>query len=544
MQRILGNKNTQKLIAASLSGDENGAPWFMQRDFLHRNTSSKKASVKSSTGKRNSASVSSNSVPQSAKDTRDTKDPLQDLLLQRKSVINSMTPDKKVESPIEVLHNNLEPFFKAASLLEQYKFHGLGTKQPSEYATNTYKRAGEVSASIDPTSLSKVDSKDRDNTVIGPYGHFGAMERSVFNRQDLGNTYDGGHLVEHTLLEGKNADVHGNIAPQENKHFNQGLMRGWESIPENLMSAQTFNYKVTVSYSGDDFTRTGDQLLKSGVLGPALGTQLSSTDLATLKTKTITFPRWVPTTWQAVVSPPSSTTQLPPTTISHMPSHLHNLKLTPKDAYDHVFHVPNPSQPHLTRRNSGTLSGAIWGVSGGKDTSLGSMSGGGYLLPKSDEIRAVMYQPDSMDESEQPKATTTPSGGVPSVIPPSTVTVNILSSPFSVGNFYKEIVSTKGAKSDQNLRSHSKAYKRLRSEISTPLVGIGKKKHKKSAKKSFILGNANMGTTLVGAILKEMSGSSNPLTKLRFFKAVAASQLDKKTKQSLLLLENDSKMQD
>jgi hypothetical protein len=172
------------------------------------------------------------------------------------------------------------------------------------------------------------------------------------------------------------------------------------------------------------------------------------------------------------------------------------------------------------------------------------MSGGGYLLPKSDEIRAVMYQPDSMDESEQPKATTTPSGGVPSVIPPSTVTVNILSSPFSVGNFYKEIVSTKGAKSDQNLRSHSKAYKRLRSEISIPLVGIGKKKHKKSAKKSFILGNANMGTTLVGAILKEMSGSSNPLTKLRFFKAVAASQLDKKTKQSLLLLENDSKMQD
>lgn len=547
MQRYLGNKNTCKIVASAAVDNRVSVPQLMQRSLLSgsvKKSFTENASVQS-VERKQAGIVKSGKTVGSTKGKKEASPDSRDLILQRKSKITSLNPKSVVKSPIEVLHDEVEDFFKKASLFERYQFHGLGSKQPSEYATNTYVRAGDVSAEIDPSS--KADGSNRDNNVIAPYGHFGAMERSIFNRQDLGNTFDGGHLVEHTLMEGRDADVHGNIAPQENKHFNQGLMRGWESVPENLMQSQKFNYKVSVAYSGSNFTRTGEQLLKSGVLDSNLEKKLqisSPGDLATLKNKVITFPRWVPTTWQASVTPNSVGTKLPNTTISHMPSHLHNLKSTPKDAYDHVFHVPDLTKPHLTRRNSGTLSGAIWSVSGGTNTNLAALSGGaGYVLPASDEIKAIMYQPDAMDESEQPKATTTPSGGVPSVIPVSTAPVKILLSPFSVGALAKEVMAFSGTKNDANLKTHSPLYRRMRDEISIPVSGGIKKKHK--SKKSSILNNADKGVALMAAIMKELSSATSlPFNKSRFFRAVAAAQLDKKTKQSLLLLENDTQMND
>ena len=385
------------------------------------------------------------------------------IVVQRKSRITSMAPNAVEDSPIETLSKNLKSYYQAAGLLEQYNFHGIGSKTLGDYKSGTYKRAGTVTAEIDPNSKSKVDSKDRDNDVIAPYGHFGVMERSIFKRQDLGNTFDGGHLVEHTLLEGRDADVHGNIAPQENKHFNQGLMRGWESIPEQLMSSTKFNYTVTVSYSDSNFQRTGDQLLQSGVLNKQLETKLIPGDLTKLKTLNITFPRWTPTTWHAAMTPVSGGTQLPLTTVSHMPSHFHNLKNTPEDARKHVIHTPNPTAPHLTRRNSGTLAGAIRATTGGMTTGMSPLFGGtGYQLPQADSFEALMYQPDAMDETEQPKATVTPSGGTPSVIAPVAIPVNILTSPFYIGQLVTEIMKTPGTKNDTNVRKHS-PYQKSRS---------------------------------------------------------------------------------
>ncbi len=348
-------------------------------------------------------------------------------------------------------------------------------------------------------------------------------------------------MVEHTLLEGRDADVHGNIAPQENKHFNQGLMRGWESIPEQLMSSTKFNYTVTVSYSDSNFQRTGDQLLQSGVLNKQLETKLIPGDLTKLKTLNITFPRWTPTTWHAAMTPVSGGTQLPLTTVSHMPSHFHNLKNTPEDAKKHVIHTPNPTTPHLTRRNSGTLAGAIRATTGGTTTGMSPLFGGaGYQLPQADSFEAFMYQPDAMDETEQPKATVTPSGGTPSVIVPVAIPVNILTSPFYISKFISEIIKTHGAKNDTNVKNHSHHYKRLREEIAIPMKGVGKKKKKRT-----MLRNSDVGSKFIASIIKQHTGSSSTkFTKLDFMSAVRQSQLDKSTKLSLLALENDSNMHD
>ncbi len=467
--------------------------------------------------------------------------PLHPILLQRKSQLDSISPKTIVKSPIEVLSDNFQNYYKTAGLVEQYHFHGLGNKQPSEYQAGIYMKAGEVAATIDPSSKPKVDSKNRNNNVIAPYGHFGAMERSIFNRQNLGNTFDGGHLVEHTLLEGQDADVHGNIAPQENKNFNQGLMRGWESIPEQLMSSTKFKYKVTVSYSDISFKRTGKQLLESNVLSKQLKNTLSPVDLGNMEKLPVDFPRWVPIKWHPVVTPESSSSKLPYTTVSHMPSHFHNLKATPEDAYQHVVHVPDPKNPHLKRRNSGTLAGAIISSTGGTATGLSKLGGGGgYYLSQADQFEAVMYQPDSMDESEQPKGSTTPSGGVPAVIPTIHIPVNILTSSFSVSSLVSEIMNVPGTKNDANVRKHSPHYKRLRDEISMPLTGVMKKKKKKHT----MLPNAKSGIKFISAIIKELGGTTpKTATKLQLMKAIAQSSLDKQTKLNLLLLENDNKMQ-
>src|SRR5262245_27140289 len=147
-----------------------------------------------------------------------------DLLVQLKSIFKSTTPKRaNADTPLETLHQYFAKYFTAAGQSEQYNFHGLGNVTPSDALyQGTFDKAGKVESTIDTASHAHASGKNRDNSVIQPYGHFGVMERSIFQRQNLGNTYDGGHLVEHTLMEGKEADVHGNLAPQENKNFNQG----------------------------------------------------------------------------------------------------------------------------------------------------------------------------------------------------------------------------------------------------------------------------------------------------------------------------------
>jgi|GEM_PF-6021261 len=461
------------------------------------------------------------------------------IYLQRKSTIDNISPGTIVASPIEVLSNNCKKYYDGASLLEKYDFHGIGEKKPDDYKKGTYKKAKEVTATIDPVSKSQADGSNRNNEVIAPYGHFGAMERSIFNRQNIGNTFDGGHLVEHTLMEKQDADVHGNIAPQESKNFNQGLMRGWESIPEQLMASTKFTYKVTTAYSDDNFQRTGEQLLKSGVLNKQLEHQLPPNDFNQLKSLSITFPRWIPTAWNTQITPGSASAKLPYTTVSNMPSHFHNLKATKNDAMQHVY-TPDPKKPHLKRSNSGTLAGTISSSTGGTTTGLSTLPGNsGYYLGQADKFEAFMYQPDPLDESEQPKATTTPSGGTPAVIPTLAIPVNILTSPFSVSQLVQEIMSVPGAKNDIKVKAHSPHYKRLRDEISMPLKGVGKKK-----KKHTMLGNADAGMKFITAIVKQLGGTKpKHFTKIQLMNAIATSSLNKSTKRNLLLLENDNKMQ-
>lgn len=140
---------------------------------------------------------------------------------QLKSTMVTTPHEQGAETPLATLSRHFGPYFAAAGVVEKYDFVGLGFRYGNEYF-GSWDRAGRVVAQIDPASKSKADSHNRDNQVIGPYGHFGAMERSIFGRPRLGNTYDGGHLVEHTLMEGQDADKHGNLRSAGEQEFQPG----------------------------------------------------------------------------------------------------------------------------------------------------------------------------------------------------------------------------------------------------------------------------------------------------------------------------------
>jgi hypothetical protein len=120
--------------------------------------------------------------------------------LQRKSPIVADSHGS-ADTPLVTLHNTLGNYYQTAGVPDYYHFDGL---HPLKHDAGTYNlnflRAKKMTAQIDPKS--KANGGDRNNFIIGPYGHLGVMERSIFGRPNRGNHYDGGHLVEHTLMEG------------------------------------------------------------------------------------------------------------------------------------------------------------------------------------------------------------------------------------------------------------------------------------------------------------------------------------------------------
>ncbi|MEU4500087.1 DUF4157 domain-containing protein [Streptomyces sp. NPDC024089] len=422
-------------------------------------------------------------------------------VIQRKSRFSNITPrETNAPLPVDSLHSALEKYFREVGLPEQYFFAALGLVRAADYRSG-FHRAGAVTAEIDPASHRKADGSNRDNGVIGPYGHFGVMERAIFGRQNLGNTYDGGHLVEHTLMEARDADVHGNIAPQENKNFNQGLMRGWESIPEELMrTGQPFRYRVEVSYSSDTYQRTGQQLVAAGIIPGPVHDALARTpwpadptltlaDL--LYRETVSFQRWVPTRWVGTVAEPTGAA-LPTLTLTKG-AHFRNLHGSQADAMNGVVDptahalVTNSGVPGLLRQNSGTLGGFIETAA---VTNTGLLSVGG-----APSVSAHMYQPEPQDLADQPTATTTPAGAAPAQLPASSIVVNILPQQVRLAELYRDLMSIE-----------TKKRKRPGGELSNENKAAGTiDQDAKNASTGFrtlraLLGNAEDGKKLVLAI--------------------------------------------
>ncbi|APR88494.1 hypothetical protein A7982_13843 [Minicystis rosea] len=413
---------------------------------------------------------------------------------QLKSMLKTVTPKKaSAETPIETLHKVFGKYYQSQAKAPVFDFHSLRNVQSSTYVAttdarggSTYDKAGEVVAEIDPLSSSKANSKLRDNSVILPYGHFGVMERALFGRRDLGNTYDGGHLVEHTLMEGVDADVHGNIAPQENKHFNQGLMRGWEKTPEDVMTRdkQTFTYTMKVEYSNDTYERTGKQIVDAGVI-PQLFFQglppRGANSQDALEKESVTFERWVPYQWTGKIDVGTGKT----IALRGLPNgaNLANLQPTAQMAHGIVvdtstltMHTATPSATPavapLHRQNSGFLAGAI---DGAVFSPQRVMVGGNQTLG------VEMYQPEPQDIRDQPTGPLPGAAvGAPVVVPTNTaapnITAKILSNPVDFYQMQQELsgvaLLSKGKrKADNTIESEaSKAspeYKKFKAELGT-----------------------------------------------------------------------------
>jgi len=381
---------------------------------------------------------------------------------QLKSKFNGISLKKKgAETPIATLSSVFGKYFAAASLAEAYNIFGT-LVLPSDFK-GSWDKPKTVEASIDPASKSNADGNNRNNGVIGPYGRFGVIERAIFQRPNSGTSYDGGHLVEHTLMEGQDADVHGNIAPQEAKHFNQSLMRGWESIPEHLMHYKSFTYTVGVSYEGSNYQRTGNQLVNAGVINPNLLPKLPTTGpttAANLNGESVTFERWIPNKWEAKIDAGNGSV-LPSFPVTYG-KHWNNVFPTHQDGQDEVEDNTVKSVntgPSLTRRNSGTLAGWISDVS--------SVPGAKAVLVGGKQIiEAHFYQPEPQDILDQPFATKTPSGATPKALPNATKKVKTL----------KLSVSLSKLKQDLDEVECYKSISPLRKKANTTVDADGKKK--------------------------------------------------------------------
>ncbi|APR82776.1 Hypothetical protein A7982_08125 [Minicystis rosea] len=355
----------------------------------------------------------------------------------------SPTPTQK-DTPLETLHKAFEKYHTAAKVGETYNFHRFSTPVAPNGYKATWGLADTVTAEIDPSS--KRDSKNRDNGVIGPYGHFGAMERSIFGRQSLGNTYDGGHLVEHTLMEGQDADVEGNLAPQDAKYFNQSLMRGWEAVAESLKESGTaFTYTVKVSYDGNAYTRTGAQLVDAKVFNPALLPKLPANgpnSKEALENEAVQFVRWIPSTWTASIDVGNGNTI--PSHIYNKGEHYRNLAVdlaTARSAvYDDTIKALSTG-PSLVRQRSNTLGGYIETASavefGGVVDNTKLRIGG------QQRITATMFQPQPQDLADQDTSTTNPKGVAPAVLPSRKVVVSTLTEDVSLPQMLTELQQVK-----------------------------------------------------------------------------------------------------
>jgi hypothetical protein len=463
---------------------------------------------------------------------------------QLKSTIATAPVEANAPTPVRSLSNVFKPYFTAAGRAELYTFEGLGLIDPSTYA-GKWNRAGTATAKIDPTS--RADGSDRDNTVIGPYGHFGAMERAIFGRQRLGNTYDGGHLVEHTLMEAKDADVHGNIAPQENRNFNQGLMRGWEAVAESLMHAGTaFDYTVSVKYSQHSYVRTGQQLVTAGVL-PDLSKRLASTDWSNLLAQVVTFSRWVPYRWTGKVVIAGQPINL----AFAKGAHFRNLVADKHLAKAAVLDTTTSPRPALRRQNSGTLTGAFEGAT---ETATGLIVIRGAPHPRLGghaRFKAKMYQPEPQDPASQPAATTTPAGVAPAVLAPDTAKTEILDQPLSVKALTSRLRRLDQVKNFDKSASENPHFKSLRVNLKADAAAKQKRKRgrRKGARSSVgdgpLLPNAKESHAFVVGLRKAMGDAGSKfLTPDAFIMAIKRSALSAPVRNKLLLLANDPKLVD
>lgn len=436
-----------------------------------------------------------------------------DAIAQCKSEIDVTGSLGKKDTPLTTLHGAFGKYFQKAGLPEAYRFHALGNVLPGTYNTK-YKKAGTAKAEIDPASASKADGSNRNNNVIGPYGHFGVMERSIFGRTDIGNLYDGGHLVEHTLMEGQDADIEGNLAPQQNKHFNQGLMRGWESVPEKYMHiGKAFTYTVTVAYDQQTYQRTGKQLSDAGVLG-SLATQLlvtdsSGQDTASLEAENITFERWVPSQWHTTVAKPSGTKQLPQLTLTKG-AHWDAAHPSQQDAEKHVFDTqPSPHTGTLKRSKSGMLAGFI------ETAKVPTGNPGAVTVGEQNAFSAVMYQPIPEDVRDQPAYTNNPGaygGSAPVALPSYTPNHDSLADTVDFAEM-SEVLYTHSQPKLGASKKISKKKRKAKTTISS-LDGIGKKHspHYQILRNRYFR-NAGQGGTFIKEVIDLRDARGSKLSK-------------------------------
>jgi hypothetical protein len=282
---------------------------------------------------------------------------------QLKSRFTEIVSDKDVPTPIKSLSLQIQPYFDLIGLNEVYYFHDQKSLYPSTY-NQKYQRAKSVKAIIEKKSCGK--NGDRNSQLIAHYGHFGVMERSIMGRQDRGNLYDGGHLIEHSLMEGSEADVHGNLAPQENKEFNQNLMRGWEHIPEHYHGRMDFSYEMTLNYASDTYTRTGEQLITAGIVHEGLIDKLAkitSEEFGTMaekfKQQEFMFYSWVPYEWLAKID--AGDGQFKASNLNKG-AHFDKLEASRDDARNRVVSQDPGNNPNLILTNAGVVSGHISGL--------------------------------------------------------------------------------------------------------------------------------------------------------------------------------------
>lgn len=433
--------------------------------------------------------------------------------IQRKSKFVSLPSGNKKDTPLESLHKALEPFFKTAGVPEVYHFHGMKIDYANRPYEDEYERASEVTAEIDPASASKADGSNRNNTIIQAYGHLGVMERAIFNRPNLGNLYDGGHLIEHTLMEGQDADVEGNLAPQQNKQFNQGLMRGWESIPEHYRDNNiTFHYTVKVEYQEDSYTRTGKDLRDANVLGP-LDQVLNQQQLASLDAKQVSFERWIPSTWKATISDPSNT-PFPQITLSRG-SHWNSMKPTQSDAEREVFDDSYQSQTgnKLKRTHSGMLGGFV------ETAFVPQNNPNAVTVGGQPTMTAYMYQPEPQDRHDQPEYTNNPGAygnSNPTPLPVQMPQVNRLPSQVDVAQMGEELHQAVYPQPQTGVGKMKSAKKRRAKKATElhKLDTIGKQHSQNySTIRGALLRNANLGGRFVEVLTTYRHKNGKILTK-------------------------------
>jgi len=279
-------------------------------------------------------------------------------------------PEEKIEikekdtvaSPLKTLEDTFgTSYFKDGNV--KFQFAHLDYEK-IKGTNKSYKRAEEVVGYVKKKTLNPEEKSTREGIILD-YGQIGFMERVIHNRQihqrnapGEKTEFDGGHLVLRSLFQNdkkKNADVEGNLAPQQND-FNRRWWRSIEAISTQLTKVTDLVYTVSVKYDNDTYQQDGEKLLEAGVIDS--NDIKDNEKLQEIKDKkNISFNRWIPHTWYAVIKPQDSTTVLPQ--LSFNKSKIHDKEAaTLGDAHDIVFNASGA--PSLT--TSQTTSAYIDGL--------------------------------------------------------------------------------------------------------------------------------------------------------------------------------------